>query len=67
MRILFVADDAISKFFFRKDNAFIAVTNKGKELRGWMWIKKKKKKKKKKRKGKKEEKRREKSSQVKIN
>ena len=64
MRILFVVDDAISKFFFRKDNAFIAVTNKGKELRGWMWIKKKKKKK---RKRKKEEKRREKSSQVKIN
>lgn len=49
MRILFVADDAISKFFFRKDNAFIAVTNKGKELRGWMWIKKKKEKKRKER------------------
>ena len=56
MRILFVVDDAISKFFFRKDNAFIAVTNKGKELRGWMWIKKKKRKEKERKKRKEERK-----------
>ena len=56
MRILFVVDDAISKFFFRKDNAFIAVNKKKKKVRSWRGIKKKKEKKRKERREKKREK-----------